>query len=185
MVVDLIIPGKEEEIVKALHIAEKLSSMPIIEVVDDRTEHAASDQLKAYKAYEEEFAKIIDPIKKEIKAPGVALDKSLKPILDYIKEWKDKQKGTLGKFILNKDIQKTHTGFSASTAKPKVSARIVDIIAFAKMLLDNGLYAAFVMIFVEYNESKLNLWCESQGYDGLNSLCPGLEIKIIAKVNNR
>lgn len=185
MELNLTIPGKENELAKAQQIAEKLSSILIIEVVDNATEHAASDQLKAYKAYEEEFSKIIDPIKKEIKAPGVAFDKSLKPITDYIKEWKDKQKQTLGKYLVSKEIQKTHTGFSASTAKEVVSAQIVDTALFAETLLQNGQRAAFVSIFSDYNTTKLNAWCEIQGIDFETTLYPGLEGKKVANVNNR
>jgi hypothetical protein len=182
---NLVIPGKETELIKAQQLAEKLSSIPIIEVIDDRTEHAASDQLKAYSCYEKEFDDIVEPIKKEIKAPGVALDKSLKPISDYRKEWRNMQKQTLGKYLVNKDIQKTHTVFSASTAKEVINAQIIDLALFAETLLQNGQRAAFVSIFSDYNTTKLNAWCEMQGIDFETTLYPGLEGKKVAKVNNR
>jgi hypothetical protein len=169
----------------ACDLAEKIMSMLFVEVIDDKTKQDASDQLKAHSSYVKEFLAIIEPIKKEIKAPGVAFDKALKPITDMIKDWETRQKQSLGKFMLENENEKTRTFYSQSSVKEKVSARIIDFATFAETLLQNGQRGAFEMIFSDYNESKLNLWCESQGIDGIKSLYPGLEVKIVAKINNR
>ena len=66
-----------------------------------------------------------------------------------------------------------------------MKAQIIDLALFAETLLQNGQRAAFVSIFSEYNESKLNSWCEIQGIDFEKTLYPGLEGKKVAKVNNR
>lgn len=198
---------------EAVAIRNDVSALEIIEVNDERTNIAASENLKLVNQRLKAFKDACEPERLRLREP---LDQFLalkKEAEDAIETWIAQQKKTIGAFaqeIIRKenerraaeqkqredeflpaqdvvvmDQAKVKTEFVSSSVKEKPSAAVTDKVLFINTLISTGNISWVNLIFDKVNQSKLNEFCKANSINGRDKLFPGLSVEMIADVRVR
>jgi hypothetical protein len=195
---------------EAVKLEKEILDIDIIQVEDDRTNIAASENLKIVSAYYKEFVELLEPKRVELRKPLDDFLSMKKMACDRIDEWIKNQKLTIGKYgqeIIRKENERkrldliaqnelrgearelqpvtearAHSEFVKSKVKEKPEATITDLAIFVSTLLSTGNIAYLKMIFDKPNISKLNQFCKLEEINGRDKNFPGLSVEMVPDI---
>lgn len=197
----------------AIEIENKVLNLPVISVIDEKTNIAGNEQLKSMKIYRDEFIEALEPRRKELREPldlFLALKKCALAVMNNQIDAQEKQIGLYGQEMIRKENERkaleltiqnelkgedkqfqpitesrSHSEFVKGKVKEKPDASISDLAVFIQGLLDSGNIAYLKMIFDKPNISKLNAFCKLENIDGRNKEFPGLIVNMVPDVSTR
>jgi hypothetical protein len=187
----------------AVQCASNSLSYPVIQVVDDRTNIAAADNLKSARQQMKEFEALCEPMRVELRKPLDAFLAEKKKYSDQYEAYERAQKQSIGAYskkVMDEENArrkadadnpvmieqaKARSEYAQSTSKLKAYGVITDRMAFIAALAESGNVGWLNLIFEKYNESKLNDFLKSAGIDGDKTTFPGVSVELRADVKVR
>ena len=179
----------------ALSYANDINALSIIDIVDEQTNLAATENLKIANNYLKFFKNSCEPKRLELREP---LDKFLdekKLYEEKITNWITAQKKLIGAYNLaimarnneiadNKPVEQSliKSEFVKANIKIKHTGLITDKAMFLACILETSDISWINLIFDKVNETQLNNFVKAHELDGITKNYPGLKIEESASV---